>query len=609
MLRTRLFLGFVPLLLILLAVGGYASYLVGQLAGETETVLLKNYRSAMAVQEARQAIIRLESRVNLATQGHREAARQEFQTDVAAFHRAVEIKRSNSLQTEELRILRELSYTFEELCAAANSVFESTETVEQLTLFVGRIEPRIKLLTEGLDRLRAINDAAMAAAERKIQALQAHSWWWMTGAGALGLLLALGIAYHSARWILRPVQALTRSAVELGQGDLDQRVPVPADDELGRLAGAFNQMAARLREAQQRAAERITRLHNSTEAALATFPDPIYVLDSEGQVELMNPAASALAARLGAEGPWPAKLREHVDRARLDGVDFLPASFRQAVTARGADGEHFYLPRVLVMRNPGRELIGVVVVLLDITRFRLLDELKNDLVATVSHELKTPLTSILMVLHLLREETFGDVSPQQEEFIAGAIADAERLQRILNDLLDLSRLEHESNRLSTERIRPTTVIEEALAGHHAMAAAAGIELCAIIDPDVPEVVVDPQRFSHALGNLVSNAIKHSPPGDRVIVAARHMGGGVVRFSVCDHGPGIAPDQQNRVFDKFYRVPGQRRGGAGLGLSIAREIVLAHGGRIGVQSQPGSGSEFFIELEAAPTLQTRTEASL
>jgi NtrC-family two-component system sensor histidine kinase KinB len=599
MLRLRLFLGFVPLLLILLAVGGSASWLISRLAGETETVLLKNYHGANAIESARRAVMRMDRDVWFALDGHVEDARANFATNVTAFHKAIDLKRRNSLTTEELRKTREMVFSFEEYRKAGELIMAQTNSVDQQVAYMGKFEPRQTVLSQTANELRAINDRAMEEAERKIQSWRARADWLMMGAGALGLALALAIAWYSARAILRPIQALTRSAVQVGEGQLDQAVPVVSNDELGQLASAFNQMSARLREAQERVADRIARLHNSTEATLSTFPDPIFVLDAEAAVELANPAADELSRRLGADGPWPAKLREHVERARLDGVDFLPTSFRQAVAAPGPNGEHFYLPRVLVMRNPARELIGVALVLLDITRFRLLDDVKNDLVATVSHELKTPLTSILMVLHLLREQTFGALVPQQEEFIAAAIADADRLQRILNDLLDLSRLEHESTGLVTERVAAGDLIEHALAGHHALAAAAGIELCAILDPDLPAVEVDPQRFGHALGNLISNAIKHSPPGDRVIVAARVLEGGEVRFSVADHGPGIAPEHQARIFDKFYRVPNQSRNGAGLGLSIAREIVRAHGGRIGVRSQPGSGSEFFIELNAVP----------
>jgi NtrC-family two-component system sensor histidine kinase KinB len=603
MLRTRLFLGFVPLLLILVAVAGGASWFVSRLAGETETVLLKNYHSANAIDAARMAVVQMERDVWYAMDGHREASRGSFVTNVADFEKAIDIKRRNSLTTGELRITREMIISFEEYRKAGEFIMGLTNSVDQQVAFLGKFTPRYEILTKAANELRAVNDRAMAVAAAEIQGWQARAGLLMAAGGALGLLLALAIAYYSARAILRPIQALTRSAVQLGEGDLDQSVPAMSHDELGQLAAAFNQMSARLREARQNVAERITRLHSSTEATLSTFPDPIYVLDVEGHIELLNPAANALASRLGADGPWPGKLREHIEHARLDGVDFLPTNFRQAVTAPGPDGDHFYLPRVLVMRNVARELIGVAVVLLDITRFRLLDDVKNDLVATVSHELKTPLTSILMVLHLLREQSFGELTSQQEEFITAAITDADRLQRILNDLLDLSRLEHESTGLVTERVSAADVIERAISGHHALAAAAGIELCAVLDPDVPEVEVDPQRFGHALGNLLSNALKHSPPSDRVTVAARTLRDGTVRFSVADHGPGIAPEHHARVFDKFYRVPGQSRSGAGLGLSIAREIVVAHGGRIGVQSQPGSGSEFFIELAAVTSLAT------
>jgi NtrC-family two-component system sensor histidine kinase KinB len=226
-----------------------------------------------------------------------------------------------------------------------------------------------------------------------------------------------------------------------------------------------------------------------------------------------------------------------------------------------------------------------------------LDDAKTNLVATVSHELKSPLTSVRMVLHLLLEKTLGPLTHKQDELLRTARNDAERLLRILNDLLDMTRLEAGKSGLNKERTTAPELVRNIAHEAQARIAEHGLKLVCTIEPQLPAVVVDRQRIGYAFRNFISNAVKHSPPGGEIHVRALPANGGV-RFSVTDQGPGIPEEYLSRIFERFFRVPGQARTGAGLGLSIAREIVLAHGGRIGVRSQPGHGSEFYVVLASA-----------
>ena len=210
-------------------------------------------------------------------------------------------------------------------------------------------------------------------------------------------------------------------------------------------------MAEQLRIYRQSTAEKIVRLHRTMEATLASFPDPIFVLNREGGIELMNLAATELSKSLELENQLPEPVRETVRVALEEGKSFLPHSFKEVVSFRLNGQEKFFLPRVLAMRNEENALIGVAVVLYDVTRFRLLDDAKTNLVATVSHEIKTPLTSVRMALHLLLEKTLGALSPRQQDLLATAREDSERLLRILNDLLDLTRLEEGNSDLHKEK--------------------------------------------------------------------------------------------------------------------------------------------------------------
>ena len=209
-------------------------------------------------------------------------------------------------------------------------------------------------------------------------------------------------------------------------------------------------MAARLRVYQQSTAEKIVRLHRTLEATITSFPDPIFVLNREGTIDLKNVAATELTQKLGLKDALPQQLKEVTRKALAGGEDFLPHSFEEVVSLRLDGKEKFFLPRVLAMRNEENSLIGVTVALYDVTRFRLLDDAKTNLVATVSHEIKTPLTSVRMALHLLLEKTLGALTPRQNELLITARDESERLLRILNDLLDLTRLEEGNSDLYRE---------------------------------------------------------------------------------------------------------------------------------------------------------------
>jgi signal transduction histidine kinase len=226
-----------------------------------------------------------------------------------------------------------------------------------------------------------------------------------------------------------------------------------------------------------------------------------------------------------------------------------------------------------------------------------MDEVKTNLVSTVSHELKTPLSSIRMGLHLLLEEKIGPLNPKQLELLLAAREDSERLLRMINDLLDLARLESGQTRQRFEIISPRMLIKNAVPDLNPLVEANAARLVTKIAPELPDVAVDLRQIGHVFSNLVSNASRHSRPGEDVVLSAKAVGKSV-RFSVLDHGPGIPKEFQSRIFERFFRIPGTEDStGVGLGLAIAREMVVSHGGSVGLQSTSGKGSEFYFDLPA------------
>jgi NtrC-family two-component system sensor histidine kinase KinB len=236
------------------------------------------------------------------------------------------------------------------------------------------------------------------------------------------------------------------------------------------------------------------------------------------------------------ENLLPPAAEKEAERVLKGGPDYLPSSFEKAICVRVDDQETFLLPRVIGMRDESGGLFGAAVVLQDVTRFRLIDDVKSNLVSTVSHELKTPLTSVRMGLHLLLEERIGPLNPKQADLLIAARDDSERLLRMINDLLDLAKLESGRSNL---RDTINAALVDASGGDEMrdFVEARGISLIAKASPELPDVSVDLGQIAHVFSNFVSNAVKHTKFGGEIVLEGRIHGPGV-RFSVIDQGPGI-----------------------------------------------------------------------
>jgi signal transduction histidine kinase len=598
LLRTRLLVNLAPFVVLLLAVGLYAILLFSRNTADVVGTVTGNYRSVLAVQEMKLAVTKMEEGVLLGMEDKKALGAAIFERSRQDFAESLERQLQNGKTAQERDLNNRLKTNFNAFAGACVAILQIKDAEAQQKSFKATLEPALPAITRLLDQIHAINDNAILATTQNVEIIT----WHLTKLLMAGIVVVLALAsyagYRLAKSILGPIQSLKRATQDLGRGNLDQVVPINARDELGELADAFNKMAAQLRLYRQSTADKIVRLHRTMDATLASFPDPIFVLNREGDIELMNLAAAELSRALELKDELPGPVRESAHKVLENGENFMPHSFKEVVTFRPNGVEKFFLPRILAMRNEEESLVGVAVVLYDVTRFRLLDDAKTNLVSTVSHEIRTPLTSVRMVLHLLLEKTVGALTPRQNELLTTARDDAERLLRIINDLLDLTRLEEGNSDLKKEKTAPADLVRTVTDSLREATANKNLKLTSTAEPNLPSVLVDRQRINHVFTNLINNAVKYSPPGGEIVLQAARSNDREVQFSVTDHGPGVPEDQQDRIFDRFYRVPGQTKTGAGLGLSIAREIVVAHGGRIGVRNGEGGGSEFYFVLGEA-----------
>jgi two-component system, NtrC family, sensor histidine kinase KinB len=591
MMKKRIFLGLAPIFVLIVVMGAYAVLLFAKLGTRVDVILRENFRSVLAGQQMKEASERMDSGLYFSLVGEEERGRGLYTQNLPVFKEGLRIESDNITLPGEDKLVAELRHSHD-------AFWQTADLEKRRTMYFSELLPLFTRIKDTAQEIISINQDAMVKADRDARELSARSTRYMVLASLLGMAVAIYFAMRLQKSILQPIQALTAVSKELGEGKLDQVVPVESKDELGELADAFNKMAARLRSYRQTTSDQILQARQMTEITLSAFPDAILAFSPDGRVTFNNPAANRLLRNLAGNGAGlPASVLAQVEQLFKGGPDYLPESLEKAIIVRLDDQEKFLLPRVIGMRDEGDRLFGAAVVLQDVTRFRLLDEVKSNLVSTVSHELKTPLTSVRMGLHLLLEERIGPLNAKQTELLLAAREESERLLRMINDLLDIAKLESGRAELFCENLEPRSLVGSAEVDMRPMVESRGIDLAIDVASDLPFVFVDARQIGHVFSNLISNAVAHSKAGDEILIAANSQNGGV-RFSVTDHGPGIPVEHQARLFERFFRVPGSDPRGAGLGLAIAREVVTAHGGQIGVNSLPGLGAEFYFVLPAA-----------
>jgi signal transduction histidine kinase/HAMP domain-containing protein len=456
------------------------------------------------------------------------------------------------------------------------------------------LSPRLRNAAQGVVKLNLDN---MTPEQAKISD-PTNLMLLLAGAGTA---LAAAFTLILGRSILQPLGTLTRSFREIEQGNLDLVVQVKSHDELRQLAEAFNSMAAKLREFRRSDQAKLIRTEQTTQLAVNSLPDAIAIVNPDGIVELANDRARQLFQLYPGQPVSAADARLAALYAQAAAADktLEPKGYESAIEVCDAKGQSsFFLPHGIPIRDSERRLLGVTLVLGDVTNLRRLDEMKSGLLSVVSHELKTPLTSIRMAVHLLLEERIGSLTAKQVELIVAARDDSDRLHKIIEELLDMGRLESGRVNLDLQPQSVQTLLSQAVEAQEAAFHDHGVSVAVEIAEDTPDVLADPARIDHVFSNLLSNALKFTPPGGQVRVTAAPQGA-FVRFVVADTGAGIPREHLPRIFDRFYRVTGPNQpGGAGLGLAIAKEIVELHGGRIEVESEVGKGSRFSFTLQPA-----------
>jgi NtrC-family two-component system sensor histidine kinase KinB len=455
-------------------------------------------------------------------------------------------------------------------------------------------------------REESIQKMQQASVQARDQSLRA------TGIVAAICLAAVGLATVVAVWLGRsvvlPIRQLTGSVEAVRQGDFDQRLALTSTDELGELAAGFNRMAQTLGDYRRSSLGELLAAKSTLEATLNALPDAVFVFAPEGTLAALNQPAQALLQAWGAAGaqgvqdlPLRPEQRLAVD-ANLAGRGHVASrtDFGLALQVVLAGRPRRFLPTVVPIPEFLPKQTGAVLVLADVTEFARLDELRSELIGVASHELKTPLTTLHMNLLLLGEQA-DNLAPRQREMLAAALQGCAELGSTIDELLDVTRIEAGQLRLQLAPVDLPPLLNQVLQSLQARFEDAGVRTELVQEGAPTSVHGDAARLRTVFINLLTNALKYSPPGGTVTIGIAPGASGTVQVSVTDAGPGIPVELRERVFEKFFRVEHHQDNqttqvrGTGIGLYLCRQIITTHGGSIWCEAGETGGARFRLTL--------------
>jgi PAS domain S-box-containing protein len=613
-LRTKLLLSLSPLIAALVVTVVLGSRTTASLGKSSRRVLTENYRSVLAAERMKESIERIDSAAMFMVAGRSDLAGDQSSSSRKQFEDELQVEEANITEPGEADAAAQLRAAWMRYQKTLET-FAGLTKDQQREYYFRELLPQFLSVKDAADVILNMNQDAML--HKSMEAERAAERWNKTVVlvGATGCLLALAASTWWMARLLRPLSVLSSTARRIGEGDLAVRALVRGHDEVALLAKDFNQMAERLEKYRKSSLGELLQAQQNLQAAIDSMIDPVLVVAVDGQLLQVNRAAeSVLGVRLEAGVNWTVPVKpelrgvlEKVQTHVLSGKGpYLPKGPEESVRVDTGDGPKFLLPRAAPVYGEDGAIAGTTIVLQDVTRIRRFDELRTSLVATVAHEFRTPLTSIRMAIHLCAEGLVGPLTEKQADLLFTAREDCERLQTIVDELLDASRIQTGELLLHRSLAPVEVLIDEAVDALRGPAEAEGVELRAEVLPGIGQVSVDRDRIHILLSNLLTNAIHHSPKGG-VVTAGASRRNGIVEFEVRDQGQGIAPEHHGAVFEPHFQAPGGRPGGAGLGLAIAKQIVSEHQGEIGVESEPGKGARFWFRLAAADTTPLAGEA--
>lgn len=599
-LRTKLLLGYSIFVVALLALGGWSAWRLREMSDVTRQILSHNYDSVVAAQDMKESLERQDSAAVFFLLGQQQRAQAQLQEHRQRFDAAFDKAAHNITEPGEAQLIEAIRQDRAEYYSQFESLLAFGSTARNEHYFQ-QLEPVFHRLRGRCDELLRMNQSAMLA-KSDAASKAARRGFLITLAlaivlGALGVVLAILLA----QMIVRPVRELTTATAKFAGGNLETKVEIDSRDELGLLAVEFNRMAERIRQLRRSDLGKLVVAQQTTEAALDSLFEPMLVTDEEGKVTRLNRAAQALFGKQEQVIGLPIADVAHDQRITMAVSEALhaqhsasPESASAAIPISINGSEQSFRLRTTPMRNGDGHLLGTVALLENITHLREVDRLKSEFVNTAAHHLQAPLLNLQMGLHCLLSEASGELNEKQKEIAYACREDSERLEKLMRDLTDLSRIESGEAAPHFASLEIGELISDVIEIHHLAAKAKDQTIESSVASGLPQLQADAGQVKRVLDNLLSNAIRNTPRGGSIQISAVRRDD-YVAVSVSDTGRGIPPEYLARLFNRFVFLPDTQSDGTGLGLAISKRLVEAHSGQITAQSEIGRGTTVTFTL--------------
>jgi len=567
--KTKLQLGFGFLFLLVVLTGALAVLNLQKLSNASRAILKDNYET---IDYARGMLERLNT-----------SDPYRLQKGFAAFEANLKKQEGNITEPGEGALTEKLRINWEKLKGAhAGSGYDPV------------------LVEEIRANLYALMDLNMKAIVRKNSVATVASYdaiLFVSLASCCFFLIGFTFILNFPAYIAGPIKDLTLGIRQIAQRNYQERLHYERNDEFGELSESFNEMASKLDEFEHSNLARIAFEKRRIETIINTMSDLIIGLDEKDHILFANKVACELLGMKSIE-----LLAEYAPDVALKNDLFrtLIRAQTDPVIKIFADGKESFFTRESYSVTGHDQILGRVIVLKNITHFTELDKAKTNFIATVSHELKTPISSIKLSLKLLTDSRIGTLNKEQDQLIADISDDTRRLLSITSELLDLAQVETGNLQLNVQVTEPGKIIKYAMDAITTQAQQKCIQVDVSNKSEHRLIMADPEKTAWVLVNFLSNAVRYSPARARIEVSSEVCGSSV-EFTVRDFGKGIEQQYVDRIFDRFFQIPGEyegKRQGSGLGLSISKDFIESQGGRIWVKSAIGEGSEFAFSLPMA-----------
>jgi len=557
-LKTKVALGGIFLFALLILVGAVSFYYFNRITEEAGDIIKDNYET---LNYSRDMLNEMDA-----------LSGKDSSKAFANFEQTLQLQEKNITEPGEKELTESLRKNFE--------VIKQKASVDSLR----------SLIRKDISSIMQVNLAAIDKKNQAAQASAQRAKTVITFCLTICLLIGFTFLFNFPTLVASPVASLTEGIKAIADKNYSQRIYLNRKDEFGELANAFNTMAERLDEYEHSNLSRILFEKQRAETVINSLKDASIGIDNKGIVLFANQQALQLLHLANADiiglPQEDVKKRNDLFRFLINEQNNIP--FKIVVESK----ENYFTKEIIELSHENQKA-GHVIVLKNITPFKELDAAKTNFIATVSHELKTPLASSDFSLKLLEDERVGTLTPEQKELVQNLKDDNKRLLRILSELLDMSQVESGKIQLNLQAVQPVVLVNKAIESVQNVAKEKNISIKTTLPENLPAIKADADKTTWVLNNFLTNAIRYSATNTDILLTIEQKENRIL-FSVQDFGKGIDPQYKDKIFDRYFRVPGSKEG-TGLGLAICKEFIEAQGGRVMVDSDFGKGSRFSFEL--------------